>query len=259
MNHKSLCRKLAAIMLCSTVMLCGCSAIPEKVSMSDPIENPTNGLYVLTSNGEYYAANKYGENFSGKASSGDAKRIVSSINNAKFVPEVYENDNIVYFSKNGIPSIFMVERFRDTGNSIGLTGLSKGTDGKYYFNNKSLVANSDAYTKLSNIGKSSAAILTVNGNELTDDMVSEAGNILGLETDKPAHICYLVGTYYGEADVNVDTRIWYSSSTGSIGTYYTTKNGYIVLELPENIKDEYVSIDNNGLIHINSTTREEAE
>ncbi len=242
-----------AMCLCAAMVFTGCSGAKEKEKdPSDPIaeEDLGEGYYILGSDGKYYLPNTTGQNFKGTVTSSDASRVIVSKNNSKFIPTFYSDDLLVYFTTQTIPEEFNVERFRNTGYTIGLYGLSLGSNGRYTFDADDIVSGSDCATQIGSLATSGrlVTILSVNGKELTEDMVTAAGSISGFSKGDKVTIEYMIGTYYGDFTTIADEIIFYSSATTTINSYKTTKNGYIVLDMPSSTG--YMSVEGIGLMKV---------
>lgn len=255
-------KRTVAIILgvCLCIGLTGCSLFPEKEpDKSEPIsvENIETGIYIMTADGKFYAPNTEGQSFSNVAISANPTRIVASYEDKKFIPTLYKDDHLVYFTKSAIPEKFAVERFRDVGFTTGLYQLSLGSDGNYSFNEKALVGGSLSQTVTAAMGDSNynITIVTVNGKPLSEDMITEAGTIANLKKDENVKFGVMRGSYYAEFEAIADEHIYYSSATSYITTYKTTKNGYVVLQFPSDVTEGYISVDNTGLFYKSNENR----
>ena len=246
--------------LTSALVFTGCSGASDtkETDPSEPIptsELEEEGYYILGSDGNYYRPNTDGQNFTGTVTNADSSRVVVSKNNSKFIPKFYTDDMLVYFSSGTVPDEFYVERFRNTGYTIGLYGLSLGSNGRYSFDKSDIVSGSDLESQIGSLMTEEriATILTVNGRALTEEAVTSAGSLGGLEKGDEVTIEYMIGTYYGSFTTIADEILFYSSATTTINSYRTTKNGYIVLDMPET--KGYMSIEGIGLMKVMDEAR----
>lgn len=221
-----------------------------------------DGLYIMTKDGELYQANTVGQNFDKSSTSANAERIVVSHENEKYIPKLYKDDKLVYFSSTtaGVPDSYIVEKFRNGGYTIGVYNLKQASSGYYTFKAENLLEDSDLKDKLSEaIGQDIVALVSIDDEKLTDSQLNKAGCIDNMDEDEEVVLGLMKGTKYSELKTIADTVVYYSVSTHSIGTYKTTKNGYIEIELPEEIQDGYVSINNQGLMQVMSENRPDSK
>ena len=245
--------------LCSLIG-CGSQKTEEAVSAAGPykLDQIQSGLYIMTKNGDFYSPNTDGQNFDNEVTSGDPRRIIYSYEDSKDIPTMYADDQIVYFTSGAIPTNFGVEKFRDAGYTFGLYGISKSSAGEYTFSNSNFISGSSLEGSFNGFLTDSdvATLLNVDGNALKVDDLSVAGTYKCGKKDQKVKLAFMRGTFYKEVETYADEHVWYSAETANVLTYETTKNGFIVLKLPDGLKDgEYISVMGTGLIHISSKNR----
>lgn len=235
----------------------------ENDSMVDPnaplsIENIREGIYIMSKDGKFYYPNTDGQNFSSEVTSADARRIICSKNDAKYIPTLYADDYLVYFTLGTIPTSFGVERFCDSGYTCGLYGVSMGTNGNYTFSAKNLISGSSLNASLNGYVQSTdmVSILSLNDSSFSLENVTPAGTIKCSEKEQKLKISFVKGTFYNEIETIADEHIWYSAETMSIASYEMTKNGFIILRLPDSVKDgDYLSVAGTGLFQVSGQNR----
>lgn len=249
--------KKKLVMLVCAVMIgcCGCQAKTVEENDTITVNDLSDGLYIMSQEGDFYKSNTSGQNFTNQTKSADAKRVIVSYKNEKAVPTLFADDYLIFLSYSDLPQKFNVEKFHDAGYTVGLYQLSKGTDGTYGFTQSNIINSTSIEDKVSIKGSDWVRVMSINGEAFSDADVSYAGTITGLNLDDTVTLGCMLGTHYTDVTATVDTRVWYSFSTLEINSYQTTKNGYIVLDIPEELKDSYVSIEGYGLMYISSEER----
>lgn len=237
----------------------------ENESIVDPnaplsIENIREGIYIMSKDGKFYYPNTDGQNFSSEVTSADARRIICSKNDEKYIPTLYADDYLVYFTLGTIPTSFGVEKFYDSGYTCGLYGMSMGTNGNYTFSGGNLISGSSLNSSFNGYVQSTdvVSILSLNDSSFSGDYVTPAGTIRCSEKGQKLKISFVKGTFYNEIETIADEHIWYSEETMSIASYEMTKNGFIILRLPDSVKDgDYLSVKGTGLFQISEQNRPE--
>lgn len=252
---------LAAVIFVGT--LNGCGRDQQTAAKEDPkdpltIESVSEGLYIMSDAGMFYSPDTEGQNFKTEVTSSDAGRIICSKNDTKYIPTLYADDCLVYFTYGEIPATFGVEKFCDSGYTCGLYGISKGSGGNYTFSGANMIGGSE----LSNVfgGYLQAgdviSILSVDDRDIADTDVTPAGTIRCEEPGQKLRISFMKGTFYNEIETVADEHIWYSEETSSIPSYDITKNGFIILQLPNTVADgDYISVMGTGLFQISKEKR----
>lgn len=163
------------------------------------------------------------------------------------IPTYYFGELIAYASKNNTIDDIALERVYDTGYSIGVYG-AKWEDGYITFTLQSnTVKNSDAAKKFKNNRSNYIMIETINGQNVTADMLNKAGVFVGFEENKDYNVTFYAGTYYGEVTIKADTHFFQSYEMYTITDHDITKNGYIAVRLPDDLKTGYYMIDKKGM------------
>lgn len=265
MKYRKKKRVFISILLVIAILTGGCGSLDEIIEKDDSLYKTLSlkdvvggeGIYILGSDNKVYQTNTDNQTFSNTVTSSDTTRLIYSVDGNKYIPTLYKDDYLIYVCKSEIPAEFEVERFSATDNTIGISGIKKSSEGTYTFSPNRIVVNSNAYDKsYENLADAKAVtILSINGNKNIGNMLSEAGTITGLEKGKNVDIELMRGTIYSEGKIEADTKFYYSVATATINTYTTTKNGYIILKLPDNITKGYISVDGRGLMRVSDESR----
>lgn len=247
---------ICTALLLSSFFLCGCSAEDLIEEDRDTArlgviaeEDVEEGIYIMTADGDYYQPNTANQSFSSVTNEASPNRITWVNDNNKEIPSLYSDDTLVYFSSEEIPAYFSVERFLSVGYTFGIYNASLSTDGEIVFSADSLISGTDADNLFSQAMEGGVmSLISVDGNELSEDDLSRCGSIKGLEKDHVYTIGVYKGTYYEETELTADTRIFYSSLVDQTTGIDKTKDGYAIIRLPE-LEDGYYSVNGTGLFH----------
>lgn len=252
-------RILAIISACclTAASLSGCSMDSliegKEKTVADPIEasNVTEGFYIRTAAGEYYkpttSCTSY-KKVDGKSYTTEG-RYVYSISDKKFIPTVYADDSLIFVSSDAVPKALYCEEFEDLGYSIGMVGLSAGSDGNVPVTIKSCLSGSSAETVLQKVGeKKSYSVYAINGTDASKIQFSQIGTINGLEQGEDAALESYVGTFYKKLSVKADTHYFAAKKLSSVKSFSLTKDGYILID--DRPAAGYYDINCEGLIHI---------
>ena len=251
-------RKLLLCLLCSSLLLSGCSLESIMEGEGDPghvgivpEEEIEEGIYIMTADGEYLAPNTENQTFSGTVEQADYNRVTWVTGDDKEIPTVYADDTLVYFSLDQIPSYFLIERFTAVGYTFGIYGAQITTDGEVSITSESLLGDSDAATVLSPaLSDGVLRLYELNGKRITEEDLSLCGSIKGLEQGEDYTVGVYKGTYFQEAEITADTKVFYSRNVDQTTALVPTKDDYYTITLPE-MEKGYYSIDGTGLFYYN--------
>lgn len=187
----------------------------------------------------------------GSASGVDSKRCawVLDAYSAK-IPTYYENEFLAYASKKTEIEEAELERYRDSGYSIGVHNVEYRSDGYFAFKkNQSIISDTSASKAFKDAKSDEILIETINGQRVSDKMLNKAGVILGLDKNADYKITYYAGTYYGTAIIKSDVHFFQSYEAYIIPTssIEITKNGYLSIKLNKDMKTGYYTINNKGI------------
>lgn len=93
----------------------------------------------------------------------------------------------------------------------------------------------------------------INGTKFTSSILNQNGVIKGLQKDASYLIGAYMGTVYNEIIIKADTRIFTASelfSRDPSDSYELTKNGYIVITIPDNLPEGLYCINGAGVFYV---------
>ena len=201
--------------------------------------------YYIKEGTSFYEAYKCSSNSSGTDL--DLTRCCWLMEDEKKVPTYYEDGLIAKATSDKIEDKTVVmERYLDCGYSFGVYGC-KYTDGYISFNlSQNTIKNTSLNKKLKDGKSQNILIETINGIPVTENMLNDAGIILGMEKDKEYSITYYAGSYYGEETIVADTHLFQCFECYKLNDYNMTQNGYISMTVPKDLKTGYYRLNGKG-------------
>ena len=221
---------------------------PDAKYRAVPLSNTEleNDIYYVKEGTKFYET--YEAKTSGGSGDVDNTRCAYVLGDyEKKVPTYYKGELLAYASKSNTIEDVDIERYSDTGYSIGVYG-AEWSDGYITFSlNSDTVKDSDAAKKFKNDRSNDIMIETINGMSVQGDMINKAGVFVGLEENKDYEITFWAGTYYGKVTVTADTHFYQSFEAYTLDDHEITKNGYIAVRIPEDFKSGYYIVDKNRI------------
>lgn len=248
-------KKIIILLLIISSMLCftGCKIkifeekkSPYAIKDVDVSDLAQNRFYVKNGTKFQEVVNPE-SNFNSAANGVDNKRVIWLFGDEESIPTLYKGEIIAYASSStsSIKGVSL-ERFRDVGYSFGFYNGSFDGDGRFCFNGSQSVNQSNAN---SNFGKTKeyVRIDTINDQKVVKDMINPAGCIVGLEPFGKYEVSYYIGTYYEEAVWTANSHVLQAFEYYVTTKITQTKNGYLQIELPDDLKSGYYLINGSGL------------
>ena len=163
------------------------------------------------------------------------------------IPTLYKDGQLVYFTAGKLPKIFTWERFEDFGYSIGICNLKKNDIGKFsILDPEDLVLPRSSIFDTANVEDTEITVDRVSDVVITDEYVSRAGTIKGLQKNESYNIDLYAGTNSLSGKFTADSRIF-----ASYELYETTdcyfEDAYMVVDIPESFVSGYYYINGVGL------------
>lgn len=171
---------------------------------------------------------------------------------SKLIPKMGKKDKLVfiYNENSSLPLEFTLEKYDFKGYTIGCH-IYRAENNSLYISTEDTLLGSDAENKISKVSdEEEYKISTINKNDKLP--ISNIDNnmrlILGLEKDKHYTFSFYKGTSYIRLNTVADSFVFQSSQYLSLqNPYTTTKKGYFIVNLPENLENGYYYICGLGL------------
>lgn len=233
----------------------GCGTIIEKEEVEELIPEYTleelpSGIFIKAGD-VFYAPSNGNKTYKSLPENTSPDRILWYTDGKERVPGYMNGNQIVYKDTKMIPKQFVIEGFEHICDSIGVRGIRLNDAGRYVISgDANFHQTSDAFLKLSQHLKQGTIILdNINGNSIQNRMLNKTGSLSGLEKGKSYIIGFYIGTQYYEEEVFADTEIYASKSIHTITNFDMTKNGYLVLQMPELLTPGLYDLNNMGIVN----------
>ena len=272
MMLKRLTIALISILLLLVITGCGREAIfkerekPES-TIAVKVGDLETDTYYVKDGTDFYKMYKADKNFTGDAHTADSSRVIWNLEEQDdLLPVLYKNEPLVFAIDADIPQETTLERFKDIGYSLGVRELSENENGMFQVDGqddmKSGSAAMAAFQTKDKEGQDSdprIAIDNISGKKLTEDNISSSNTITGLKKNKTYQLDVYVGSKYAEVSAKADTHIYQSSETVSITSLSMTKNGYVAIDMPENLQSGYYYLSDGGMFKYVAVEKGEKE
>ena len=210
--------------------------------------------YVMKNDGTFHRLYLGETSFGGSpvASSVSAKRV------AWFVKE----KEVAFRSSTEFSESFPVERFEDTGYTIGICGMKESGTGRYKFstNPENMQIDMNASTgELYRLGDHTATMDRIGDIELRKGNISRAGTVVGLERGKTYATEVYIGTDVLRYSFVADVRAFVSSDLCTLSDYSYTQGKTISIHFPDWFHSGYYLVGGYGIVRYVASEREFSE
>lgn len=263
--------RTAAAILAMTFSITGCTAFERVRGYTDSeysVEVETkssmledNAFYVAKNDGTYHKL-YFGEaSFQkGQASSEpDSKRVLWFGKDYDRIPTMYRGEKVAYRSSEEFDDRFAVERFEDTGYTIGICGMTESATGRYKFSTdpEQMQIDIDASTGvLYQLGEHMVTMDRIGDVDLRRGNISRAGTVVGLERGKTYDTDVYVGTDIERYSFAADVRAFVSFETEEVSDYSYTQGNTVLLEFPDWFQSGYYCVNAFGIVRYVAENRE---
>jgi len=247
---------LAIATLVASTLFMGCSEdnrIFEKESNAyelvalsqDELENNT---YYVKDKTTFYATHKASGNFSNIPSKVDSSRLKYLADDLSLVPTLYKGEVIAYPTTQTSLEDITLERLKDLGWSFGITGMYTNSDGYICFDTKqNIITGSNAEGIFKTSEANLIRIATINDKPVSEDSLTSAGTVNGLEEKTTYQVNLYSGSKYGTVNLKSDVHYFQSFEIFKIDEAKDTQNGYLSISMPDDLKSGYYIINGVGM------------
>lgn len=253
---------LLSILLVIAVANTGCSAVfeqkKEEVLIPEyTLEDLPNGYYVKAQD-TFYEPSDANKTYGNPPQNISPERVLWYTDNKIHIPDYQNGNQIIYRSSTTIPQEFILEGFEHVCDSVGVRSIRLNDAGNFVISGaNALHPESDAYAKLSSfVGSFTVVLDNINGNSIQSRMINKTGSISGLKEGETYTLGFYIGTQYYEVNIKADTQIYCSKSIDTITRYELTKDGYLILKMPELLTPGLYDINNSGVISYGGVIQE---
>lgn len=260
-------KKITAAVLVIIMILSftGCTAEKEfaddgkvhEYNLSDITENKKEGFFVLNENNTLTPFRNYVEGYQGELNSEDgtipSRYLWWTDRNSEItdlIPKINSSNKIVaiYNKNSNLPESLNLEKYEDKGYTLGCH-IYKDEFDNLCITARDALSDSYMYQQLS-WADEDYKIQEINKSDKLP--VSNVDNnlcmILGLQKDAKYLISFYKGTTYNVIETYADTRCLQAERLIALDNpYETTKEGYFILSLPDNLEGGYYYLSGAGL------------
>lgn len=220
--------------------------------------------YVMKNDGTFHRLYLGETSFGGSpvASSVSAKRVAWFGKDADRIPTMYRGECIAFRSSTEFSESFPVERFEDTGYTIGICGMKESGTGRYKFstNPENMQIDMNASTgELYRLGDHTATMDRIGDIELRKGNISRAGTVVGLERGKTYATEVYIGTDVLRYSFVADVRAFVSSDLCTLSDYSYTQGKTISIHFPDWFHSGYYLVGGYGIVRYVASEREFSE
>ena len=161
-------------------------------------------------------------------------------------------------SSSTVPQSVTLERYEYKGATVGMHVYSDAAD-KMYIISKDPLASSDAAKISDYSGEKSYSILSINGSESLPlaNVDNNLEMLLGLEEGKYYMFDFFKGTKYITLNLKADAKVFQSQGFTILeNPFKITKDGYFIVNIPENLEEGYYYVNTAGLFYYGGNTNE---
>ena len=220
--------------------------------------------YVMKNDGTFHRLYLGETSFGGSpvTSSVSAKRVAWFGKDADRIPTMYRGESIAFRSSTEFSESFPVERFEDTGYTIGICGMKESGTGRYKFstNPENMQIDMNASTgELYRLGDHTATMDRIGDIELRKGNISRAGTVVGLERGKTYATEVYIGTDVLRYSFVADVRAFVSSDLCTLSDYSYTQGKTISIHFPDWFHSGYYLVGGYGIVRYVASEREFSE
>ena len=263
-----------ALAICMTAAMTGCSVFNRthgyndrkyEVSVETRSSRLEDGCYYVMKNDGTFHRLYIGETSFGNslvASSPSPKRVAWFGKDADRIPTMYRGESIAYRSSAEFSEDFHIERFEDTGYTIGICGMKESETGRYKFstNPENMQIDMNASTGvLYRLGDHTATMDRIGDIELRKGNISRAGTVVGLERGKTYATEVYIGTEVTKYSFVADVRALVSSDVCTLNDYSYMQGNTISFAFPDWFHSGYYFVCGYGIVRYVASTREFSE
>ncbi|MBR6395337.1 MAG: hypothetical protein IKS09_00045, partial [Lachnospiraceae bacterium] len=214
------------------------------VKSSDLLED----TFYVKSGTDFYAVYNAKGNGVNSTLKVDPKRVMWLMEDEALVPTLYKGEVLAYASSKNELTGTSLERYKDTGYSIGTYQMTwDESDEHFDFKMTDVIKDSPCYETFLSDKSDSFSIEEINSQKVSKDMVNAAGVFTCFEKDAEYQLSYYSGTYYEKNTFKASTHMLQAYELYALDKVEPTKNGYVEIHLPDDLKSGWYRIGGAGL------------
>lgn len=183
-----------------------------------------------------------------KSLTGAKQKVTFLTKDYKTVPTLYRNEILAIPSQKLDVANIELTRYKEVGYSLGFYGLRIDDDGYLVGKLKQNIYKNSAAYQIIETGKSNDfRIVSINGEPVSIEMLSDSGAFNCLEEAGTYEVDYYAGTYYTTSTFTADTFTLEEYEYYTLSDTSDTKNGYISFKMPEDAVSGWYYIKGGGI------------
>ena len=224
----------------------------------DFIEQLSSGTYYVVQDGYYFPMYKGlfpGEDDGPGTSADPGRKMIYSTEDEIFIPTLYEDCELVYYSETGLLDYITWERYYDCGYTLGLWDIKQMISERLYLDldgdEDCIYPGTDLYD-VYNLGAEAVMIDKIGQTQATPDLLEDGMFAsANFEKGKEYDLAVYDGTYYHHYREKADIHAFKAYEVYASIEYETMQQeNFYKVEIPEYLVTGYYRIGNKGMIRL---------
>lgn len=222
---------------------------------------PESGVYVKSED-QYFPVMPAGNNLNGDefpydGSTMNPERLIWFVNRDHLIPiyDVSKGHELVLRSSSfDVSESIILEKFEDRGYTLGVAFQEAENTGLYKFMDSMICNGSSAAEVLNSAADiNNLTVVGINNQKMSFGMFDASNTLINLQYNGVYELNIYQGTTYTAVDMVADCHIFFSGGFIQIEKFNLTRNGYAVIQLPDDFPEGIYDIAGYGLVKIAST------
>ena len=258
--------QVAAVFVLSMALFSGCSLFRRDLGRADNYEvvviNSVDDMedltyYVKKDENAYHRLYVGNNTFGSRTTSSAApSRIAWFGKDFDKIPTMYRGEMLVFHAEGTFQEGVNIERFKDTGYTIGIGNLKQTETGRYSFSTSPERLNIDINSSAGQVyelGDRTAVLDSIGQAKLREGNVSESGTVIGLSEGKTYSTYVYIGTNAHHYNMVADVRALVSTEVTRLWDFEYTRDRTIEFAFPPSFNSGYYLVGNYGIVrYVNS-------
>lgn len=218
-------------------------------------EKLVSGSYYVLHDGVYYPLFEYGNNTTDapKDFVEPKRQLYFTTENEINIPTLFEGDELVYYSVDGLLDYLVWERYYDLGYTVGLLNLKTMTSGRVYLDLSkddvvSIIPDSELYAMM-DLNAEQILIDKIGGVSIDETLISD-GLITSTQKSKTYDLEVYTGTHFKHYITTANTHAFKAYELFASIEYETLQEFLYRIEIPDYFVNGYYLLDGQGVVRI---------
>lgn len=219
---------------------------------------PESGVFVKSEENYFpvmpTGSNLNGDEFPFDGSTMNPERFIWFVNMDHLVP-IYDaskgHELVLRSSSFDVSQSIILEKFEDRGYTLGVAFQEAENTGLYKFTDSMICSGSSAAEVLNSAADiNNLTVVGINDQKMTFGMLDASNTLINLLRNGVYELNIYQGTTYTAVNMVADCHIFFSGGNIQIEKFNLTRNGYAVIQLPDDFPEGIYSIAGYGLVKI---------